>query len=123
MRTLIKRDSILAQPGRLFVVTSGKTFSAAAGFVAELLEYMEPILVGEPPGAGLNSSGDAGSIKLPYSRVVVSVSTRYTQTAPAGDTSGIIPVNIPAPMRGADYFALRDPALDAILSSPRPTRT
>jgi tetratricopeptide (TPR) repeat protein len=120
MRRLIKRDSILAQPGRLFVVTSGKTFSAAAGFVAELLEYMEPILVGEPPGAGLNSSGDAGSIKLPYSRVVVSVSTRYTQTAPAGDTSGIIPVNIPAPMRGADYFALRDPALDAILSEPAP---
>lgn len=120
MRGIIKRDSILAQPGRFFVVTSGKTFSAAAGFVAELLEYMEPILVGEPPGAGLNSSGDAGSVKLPYSGVVVSVSTRYTQSGPAHDTSGIIPVNVPVAMRGVDYFARQDPALDAILSEPVP---
>jgi tetratricopeptide (TPR) repeat protein len=120
MRALIKRDTIVARPGRFFVLTSGKTFSAAADFVAELIEYMEPILVGEPPGAGLNSSGDAGSFRLPYSRVVISESTRYTQTAPAGDTSGIIPVNVPAPMRGVDYFARKDPALDAILSAPAP---
>jgi tetratricopeptide (TPR) repeat protein len=120
MKALIKHDSSVARPGHFFVLTSGKTFSAAAGFVAELMKYVEPIIVGEPPGAGLNASGDAGHIKLPYSGMVMSVSTRYTQTGPAGDTSSVIRVNVPAPMRGVDYFARRDPALEAILSEPAP---
>ena len=120
MKALIKHDSSVARPGHFFVLTSGKTFSAAAGFVIELMKYVEPIVVGEPPGAGLNASGDAGHVKLLYSGIVVSVSTRYTQTGPAGDTSSVIPVNVPAQMRGVDYFAHKDPALEAILSEPAP---
>ncbi|MES2179948.1 MAG: tetratricopeptide repeat protein [Gemmatimonadota bacterium] len=119
MRQLIKRES-LTQPGRFFVLTSGKTFSAAADLVIELMKYTQPILVGEPPGVGLNASGDAEHIVLPFSRIGIAVSTRYTQLAADGDTSGVIPVNVPAPMRGADWVRGADPALDAILSAPSP---
>lgn len=120
VKGLIRRDTLLARQGHFFVVTSGKTFSAGVDFLAQLMKYVQPILVGEPAGAGLNASGDAGSIKLPYSGVVVSVSTRYTQMAPPGKSSEVIAVNVPAPMRGDDYFGRVDPALAAILAEPVP---
>jgi len=118
----VKRDSSIGRAGRFFVITGRKTFSAAAGTVIDLLRHTSAILVGEPMGAPWNACGDAGHSTLPRHHVEVSISTECTWTSSL-DSIRAIPVQIPAPMSGADYFAGRDPAIETILSGPAPYPT
>lgn len=116
---LVKRDGSIGRRGRLFVIVGRKTFSAAAGTAIELAEHTSAIFVGEPMGVAYNSSGDAGHSVLPNQRIAVSISTRSTSNS-ALDAIRVIPLQIPAPMTGVDYFAGRDPAVQSILSTRAP---
>jgi hypothetical protein len=115
----VKRDASIGRRGRLFVITGRKTFSAGAGTVLELLHHTSAILVGEPMGVPFNSSGNEAPSTLPNHHLGVMISTNATYTSQL-DSIRIIPVQVPATMSGVDYFAGRDPAVEAVLSAPAP---
>lgn len=99
--------------GQLFVITGRNTFSAASLFSADLEAQTDAVFVGEPGGGSPNLYGDSSDVRLPYSGIVVSVASQYFEVLPGDDRLTIQP-DIAAPLTAADYFARRDPALDAI---------
>jgi hypothetical protein len=57
------------QRGRLFVITGRATFSAGVTHVAMLRQLTRAVLVGEPPGEGLDFWAEGGNYVLPNSRL------------------------------------------------------
>jgi hypothetical protein len=101
-------------PGRLFVITGRRTFSAAQMLVTELRKYSSAVFVGEPTASKGNHYGDSFRIVMPNSRVTVRVSTLWHQYVDSRDTRAMIEPAIAAPLTFADYAAGRDPALAAV---------
>jgi len=99
----------------LYLVTGRKTFSAAMSIVDGLLENASISIVGEPPGAALNSFGDPTAIPYPALGLQLDVSTVEHQLSQSNDLSKYVAVDVPALMSFADYAAGNDPAVDAIL--------
>jgi Tetratricopeptide repeat len=112
---IIKRDAI-NQQGKLFTITGGKTFSAAADLLISLLHHTQTVLVGEPAGVPWNAAGDAAPVTLPNSKLRLTVSTNFHVGGRFKDLSWTIPVQFPAPMTSSDYFGGKDPAVEMILS-------
>jgi len=118
-REFIRRDTGIARPGRFFVLTGQKTFSAAADLAIMLGRHTPAIFAGEPMGVPFNASGDAGHSELPNHKIAVSISTNNWMMA-KDDGIRVVPVQIPVSMSGERYFAGIDPVLDAIISRPVP---
>lgn len=102
--------------GRLFVITSRFTFSAAQNLVNELEKYTNTIFVGEPTGENVNFYGDAARIELPNSRLIVRASTLWWQNLDPRDGRVWTGPQLAAELTSADYFSNNDPAMKAILS-------
>jgi tetratricopeptide (TPR) repeat protein len=111
---LIRSDSI-NQPGRLFVVTGRRTFSAAQNAANWLEKHTRATFVGEPTGETPNGYGDPRGFALPNSGIFFGVSTLFWQNDPRDDRP-FTPPQIYAPLTAADYATGRDPAMEAILS-------
>jgi len=111
LRSLIK--SRYDEPGRLFVITGRRTWSAAQMLLNELENWSDAIFVGEPSASRGNVYGDSKKIVLPNSHLTVRVSSLYWQQSDPRDTRPYIEVGVPAAMTFADYAAGRDPALEA----------
>jgi pimeloyl-ACP methyl ester carboxylesterase len=109
------QSAAVNQPGRLFVITSRHTFSAAANFATEVERTTHAIFVGEPMGGRPNLYGDTRTATLPNSHLTVYVSALYWQKSTPDDTRPWIEPQLPALLSSTDYFAGRDPALAAIL--------
>ena len=110
----IKRERY-NQPGQLFTITSGKTFSAAVMATARMKKHTNTLLVGEPPGGPFNHYGDARRFQLPNSKLGLAVSSLYWQEGHPADSSHYAKIDIPAPFSSQQYFVGTDPALDKIL--------
>jgi tetratricopeptide (TPR) repeat protein len=110
------RHAELEEPGRLFVLTGGKTFSAAVMMVAAMEQHTAATIVGTPMGAAYIQHGDAGTVRLPASGLELSVSTLYHQLSRSDDDRREVSPHVPAPVSSVDYYAGRDPALEAITS-------
>lgn len=105
------------RPGVLFGLIGRNTFSAAGNFVTVLARDTKAILIGEPTGGAPNQYGDAKDVPLPnHPEVLVRVSTRYHAFGGAGDERLTHEPKIPVPLTSQDYFAGRDPVLQAALS-------
>jgi tetratricopeptide (TPR) repeat protein len=98
----------------LYVLTSRQTFSAAQVFVNQLDRYTSAIIAGEPTGSRPNFVGESAPATLPYSGLQMTISTRYHQTDDQDQRKWIAP-KIPVDLSSEDYFANRDPVLDAVL--------
>jgi tetratricopeptide (TPR) repeat protein len=98
----------------LYVITGRQTFSAAQVFVNELDRYTSAVIAGEPSGSRPNFVGESAPTTLPYSGLGMTISTRYHQTDDQDQRTWIAP-KIPVELSSADYFANRDPVLDAVL--------
>ena len=109
LRSLIK--SRYDAPGRLYVITGRRTFSAAQFLVSELEKYSDAIFVGEPTSSRGTIYGDSYRFVLPNSHVTFRVSSLYWQLSDPRDTRPWIPVALPAPLTYEDYIAGRDAAL------------
>jgi hypothetical protein len=94
------------------VLTGRQTFSAAGNFVAAV--ERDAVLVGEPPGGSPNQYGDAVHVELPTLGWTVRVATVYHEIVP-GDERVAIEPHLPVPVGSADFFAGRDPVLEAAL--------
>jgi hypothetical protein len=105
----------LTQPeGQIFTVIGRATFSAAQNFTNDVDRLTGTIFVGEPTGSRPSFAGEGTMAVLPYSGIGLSISTRLHQHAYATDRRIWIAPDVPAELSSADYFANRDPALDAI---------
>ena len=116
-------------PGKIFVLTSGRTFSAAIASAGYLKQAASDrvVIVGEPIGDHLEFWAEGGIVKLPTSSAMLWYSTErhnYMSGCPEADCHSSIrdaPIrvqslepDITAPLTYADYRAGRDPALAAI---------
>jgi hypothetical protein len=113
------REMAALGPGKVALLTSRDTFSAAGNFVTELkvTEGGDGILlVGEAPGGGLNIYGDTSTVTLKHSGIVVLISRRYHEMAPGDDRLQIEP-DIPVEATWDAVVAGRDPVLDAALDA------
>jgi tetratricopeptide (TPR) repeat protein len=98
----------------LYVIVGRQTFSAAQVFVNELDHYTSAVIAGEPTGSRPNFVGESVPTTLPYSGLQMTISTRYHQTDDQDQRTWIAP-RIPVELSSEDYFANRDPVLDAVL--------
>jgi len=114
LRTLI---GFSAREGRtLYVLIGRAVYSAAANLVADLERLASPIFVGEPTAMTGNAYGDSSEFTLPYSGIYGRVSCVRWQLRYPMDQRRAIVTQVPVAMTSADYFAGRDPVLDAALS-------
>jgi hypothetical protein len=104
-------------PGRLYVLTGRRTWSAAQMLTTELMKYTTAIFVGEPTASHGNHYGDSYRIVLPNSKVTVRVATLWHQYLDPRDKRMMIEPQVKAPLTFADYVAGRDPALLAVTNS------
>jgi hypothetical protein len=109
-------DERINQPGRLFVLTDRRTFSAASNLSTEVEQKTAATFAGEPMGGGLNFWNDVRQVELPHYSVPmwVGVSTRYWQKSTADDPRLTIEPDLPFDVTAADYFAGIDPVMEAI---------
>jgi len=105
-------------PGALTVITDRVTFSAASNFTTEIERRTDARFVGEAMGGGLNFWDDVRWLELPNLPVPmrVAISVRHWVFADPDDPRLTIEPDLPVEVTAADYFAGRDPALEAALS-------
>jgi hypothetical protein len=102
----------------IVVITDRVTFSAAANLATDAERQFAPVFVGEPMGGGLNFWNDVTWVELVNLPVPmrVGVSTRYWERSTPDDPRLTIDPDVAIPVSAADYFAGRDPALEAALA-------
>jgi hypothetical protein len=112
------QDPSINRKGRLFVLISRATFSAAANFAADVDRSTKATFVGEPTGGGVEIYGDTVSILLPKSGVNVRIATRYWNfgKGPKDRRLAISP-DIAVNVTVADFLAGRDPVLARALTA------
>ena len=98
-------------PGRLYVLISRSTFSAAALLATELDRSTRATFVGEPTGGSPNLYADPTAQQLPASGWNFLVATRYWQMSTPRDRRLAIMPDRRVEMRLADFLAGRDPVL------------
>jgi hypothetical protein len=110
LRSLIAFD---ARGGRIAVLVGRMTFSAAQTLATRLDEWTGALFVGEPTGSRPNHLGNERNFTLPHSGLRGSIASGVNQPITANDMRDAIEPEVPVPSRAADFFAGRDPALDA----------
>lgn len=114
----------------LYVLSGRKTFSAAIIALRAFVDHTQASFVGEPAGAPYNFFGDAMYFPFPRVGLAMDVSIlrhdmarsnditrvlRLSASSPsAEDPTHTIQIDVPASFSSTDYFAGRDPAVDAI---------
>jgi hypothetical protein len=102
--------------GRLFALVGPGTFSS--GLLAALdFRDLDAILVGEPPGAHLNSYGEVRPYTLPRSGLLIQYSTKFFELSKNGAEALLPDVTVTRSI--ADALAGRDPVLEAALTYRR----
>jgi hypothetical protein len=99
---------------RIWVLAGRHTFSAAQNFVNYVERFTNAVFVGEPTGSSPNFTGENGEVVLPFSGVIAEISNANHWSAFWEDQRPWIAPTIPVALTAADYFANRDPVLDAV---------
>jgi peptidase S41-like protein len=104
------------RPGRLVVLISRSTFSAAQNFITELERKTRATFVGETSGGSPNLYGDVARVDLPSAGLTVNIAGIYWQKSFAGDTRVAIEPKVAVPLSSRAFFRNRDPVLAAALA-------
>ena len=118
---LALRDPTIDRPGRLFAIIGRVTFSAAANFATDIEGATSVTFAGEPMGGSPNLYGDTRPVALPASGQTLYMAARYWERSTPDDTRITIEPDIPVDLTSDDYFAGRDPVLEAIVEAPAPS--
>jgi hypothetical protein len=103
------------RPGRLYVLVSRATFSAAQILCSELERTTDAVFVGEPTGGSPNLYGDPRPRALPVTGWNVHAASVYWERSEPGDERLTLEPDVRVPLTAADFFAGRDPVLDRVL--------
>jgi len=114
----------------VYVITGRATFSAGLFHALQLRQEVNAILVGEPVGDELDFWSEGGNVLTPNSRLSLHYADRFHSMSSVArpefrqylvtDTDLSITKAMPdilVRMSARDYFAGRDPALQAVRSS------
>ena len=110
------RSKVVNRPGRLVVLISRSTFSAAENFITDLERHTRAVFVGETSGGSPNLYGDATGVDLPVAGLDVNIATRYWQKSFAADTRVGIEPKVVVPLSSTAFFRGADPVLAAALA-------
>jgi hypothetical protein len=113
------RETRINQPGKLFVLIDRGTFSAAVGAASDLEYLTNSIFIGEPTAGAPSSWGDPKRVILPNSGLVARLSSVYWRDSTPDASRQAVTPDIPTPLSSVDYFAGRDPALEAANRFPQ----
>ena len=102
--------------GRLVVLISRSTFSAAENLVADLERYTKAVFVGEDSGGSPNLYGDVTAVELPSAGVSVGIATQYWQKSTADDPRVTLAPDVRVPLGSRAFFRGGDPVLAAALA-------
>jgi len=102
------------EPGKIFVLISNYTFSAAVHLAAELESNTHAIFVGSPTAAPPNHYADVKRIALPNSGIEVEISSLYWQKSDPRDLRYAIYPDIEVEISGSDFIQNKDPVLDSV---------
>jgi C-terminal processing protease CtpA/Prc len=103
------------QQGKLYVLVGRHTFSAAMNFAAQLKLRTKALLLGEPTGSRPNFVGETTLIRLPYSKVSLSISSRFHQNGQSNDTRLWLPPDVPVEPKFDQLVRGYDEALESVL--------
>ncbi len=106
----------LNRPGRVFVITSRTTFSAATIAAIDFKRETEALIVGEPSRGKPNGYSDEKHLRLPKSQIEVNYSPLYREAMPELGDAPYLPVDLAVANSFEDYRSGRDRVLEAILS-------
>jgi tetratricopeptide (TPR) repeat protein len=112
LRTLVAFSA--GEGRRVYVLIGRNVYSAAANLTADLERLAQPVFVGEPTSGTGNQWGDESRFILPYSGLTGSFAGVRWQLSHPWDLRRSIVPQVPVQLRADDYFAGRDPALDAV---------
>ncbi|MBT8219011.1 MAG: hypothetical protein KJP00_04270 [Bacteroidia bacterium] len=104
------------QPGKLFVLINGRTFSACQNLVNELSNYTNAVFVGEPTGENINFYGDNREITLPNSKIPLRLSYAWWQDKPQWENDDWLAPHIAVEMSFEEYRTNQDPVLETALA-------
>ena len=110
-------DPAIDRPGKLFAIIGRVTFSAAANFATDLEGDTSVTFAGENMGGSPNLYGDTRPVTLPDSGQVLRMAARYWERSTPNDARLTIEPEIPVGLTADDYFAGRDPVLEAIVAA------
>jgi hypothetical protein len=110
------RSRSVNRPGRLVVLISRSTFSAAQNFITELERKSRAVFIGETSGGSPNLYGDVARVDLPTAGLTVNVAGIYWQKSFAGDARVAIQPKVAVPLSSRAFFRNRDPVLAAALA-------
>ena len=115
------RSKSINRPGRIVVLISRSTFSAAQNFITEVERKTKAVFVGETSGGSPNLYGDVARVELPVAGLSVNVAAIYWQKSFAGDPRVAIQPDVAVALSSAAFFRGKDPVLAAALTyrSPR----
>ncbi|HEX5059264.1 MAG TPA: hypothetical protein VFV99_07885, partial [Kofleriaceae bacterium] len=112
-------DGLAKRPNlarHVFVIIGMNTFSSAVLNAMELKRRLHATLVGGPTAGSPSHFGEVKTFELPHSHLSVQYATKFFAYADfAGDA---VQPDLPVKVTSADWFAGRDPALDAIRAAP-----
>lgn len=133
-RPFIERLAALAKERKIkvYVITGRATFSAGIFHAMQLRQYANAILVGEPIGDELEIWSEGGNLLTPNSKLSLHYADRLHSYSPVErpefrqylvtDTDLSVTNAMPdilVRMSARDYFAGRDPALEAARRGPK----
>ena len=104
----------LSQEGRIFVLTSGQTFSSAVYLASLLRQQTNATLIGEPTAQGPNFYASPASFTLPNSALEVQYPLVHWESSE--DQTPTIEPDIWVERSSHSYFAGDDPVLKAALA-------
>jgi hypothetical protein len=108
-------DKLASRPKlRPYVITSGRTGSAAVKNAIDFRTIAKATLVGETIGERPNGYSENDEFRLPNTRMEVSYSTEYYTFLPHDD--GLVKPDKEILPTWADWVAGRDPVLDWVQS-------
>ena len=105
----------MASPdNQVFVIVGRNTFSACQNLVNYLDRMTNATFAGEPTSSKVNFTGESSPVTLPFSKLQMSISSRYWQDGMPEDTRPWVAIDVPVALSSADYFANRDPVLETV---------
>jgi hypothetical protein len=117
----LQAETRVNRPGGLTVLIGRENVSAGTVIVRRFDDQTKAVLVGEPtPARADNFLCDCLDITLEHSGFVVTIPTQAVRT---GDSRPEIAPDISMALSSTDFFAGRDPVLDAALKGTLPSPT
>ncbi|OJJ21471.1 hypothetical protein BKI52_13055 [marine bacterium AO1-C] len=111
----IRARKWLNQPGKIWVITGRRTFSAASMACVFLKNETKATVVGEPGRTHPNKSDNNEVMRLPNTDFLIEYTTRIKKHLPKHPDWDRIPVDVAIPPRFDDYKQGKDAALAYIL--------